>query len=168
MTERYDTSLTEDVEIELTEDCYAIPNRATQMAVGYDLFATEDAVIRPLDKVLIGTGIKLKMPEGTEGQIRSRSGLANKHGVFVLNSPGTIDPDYRGEVKVLLCNVNPLPFDVSRGDRIAQLIFSEYITPKLNAVSISHYKRGEGGFGSTGIRDEDMKNTDELLSEIMQ
>ena len=96
------------------------------------------------------------MPEGMEGQIRSRSGLASKYGVFVLNSPGTIDPDYRGEVKVLLANLGHLPFDISEGDRIAQLVFSKYETPSFNANSISHYERGEKGFGSTGINKEDI------------
>ena len=100
MLKQYDRYLPKDdsVTIEVTEDNFSLPQRATKMAVGYDLFATADSVIRPLDRKLIGTGIKLKMPEGMEGQIRSRSGLAHKHGVFVLNSPGTIDPDYRGEL----------------------------------------------------------------------
>ena len=159
MLEKYDRYEPKDyVIIEPTKDNYSMPRRATQMAVGYDLFATKDEVIRPLDRKLIGTGIKLKMPEGMEGQIRSRSGLASKYGVFVLNSPGTIDPDYRGEIKVLLANLGHLPFDISEGDRIAQLIFSRYETPSLNANSISHYERGEKGFGSTGIKLEDIND----------
>ena len=159
MLEKYDRYAPKDyVIIEPTEDNYSMPRRATQMAVGYDLFATKDEVIRPLDRKLIGTGIKLKMPEGMEGQIRSRSGLANKYGVFVLNSPGTVDPDYRGEIKVLLANMGHLPFDISEGDRIAQLVFSRYETPSLNANSISHYERGEKGFGSTGIKLEDIND----------
>ena len=159
MLEKYDRYAPKDyVIIEPTEDNYSMPRRATQMAVGYDLFATKDEVIRPLDRKLIGTGIKLKMPEGMEGQIRSRSGLANKYGVFVLNSPGTVDPDYRGEIKVLLANMGHLPFDISEGDRIAQLVFSKYETPSLNANSISHYERGEKGFGSTGIKLEDIND----------
>jgi len=159
MLEKYDRYAPKDyVIIEPTKDNYSMPRRATQMAVGYDLFATKDEVIRPLDRKLIGTGIKLKMPEGMEGQIRSRSGLANKYGVFVLNSPGTVDPDYRGEIKVLLANMGHLPFDISEGDRIAQLVFSKYETPSLNANSISHYERGEKGFGSTGIKLEDIND----------
>jgi dUTP pyrophosphatase len=159
MLEKYDRYAPKDyVIIEPTKDNYSMPRRATQMAVGYDLFATKDEVIRPLDRKLIGTGIKLKMPEGMEGQIRSRSGLANKYGVFVLNSPGTVDPDYRGEIKVLLANMGHLPFDISEGDRIAQLVFSRYETPSLNANSISHYERGEKGFGSTGIKLEDIND----------
>tara|TARA_Y100000034_G_scaffold124889_1_gene173669 strand:- start:325 stop:804 length:480 start_codon:yes stop_codon:yes gene_type:complete len=159
MLEKYDRYEPKDyVIIEPTKDNYSMPRRATQMAVGYDLFATKDEVIRPLDRKLIGTGIKLKMPEGIEGQIRSRSGLANKYGVFVLNSPGTVDPDYRGEIKVLLANMGHLPFDISEGDRIAQLVFSRYETPSLNANSISHYERGEKGFGSTGINKEDIND----------
>jgi len=159
MLEKYDRYAPKDyVIIEPTKDNYSMPRRATQMAVGYDLFATKDEIIRPLDRKLIGTGIKLKMPEGMEGQIRSRSGLANKYGVFVLNSPGTVDPDYRGEIKVLLANMGHLPFDISEGDRIAQLVFSKYETPSLNANSISHYERGEKGFGSTGIKLEDIND----------
>ena len=159
MLEKYDRYEPKDyVIIEPTKDNYSMPRRATQMAVGYDLFATKDEIIRPLDRKLIGTGIKLKMPEGMEGQIRSRSGLANKYGVFVLNSPGTVDPDYRGEIKVLLANMGHLPFDISEGDRIAQLVFSRYETPSLNANSISHYERGEKGFGSTGIKLEDIND----------
>jgi len=159
MLEKYDRYKPKDyVIIEPTKDNYSMPRRATQMAVGYDLFATKDEVIRPLDRKLIGTGIKLKMPEGMEGQIRSRSGLANKYGVFVLNSPGTIDPDYRGEIKVLLANLGQLPFNISEGDRIAQLVFSKYETPSLNANSISHYERGEKGFGSTGINKENIND----------
>ena len=158
MLKQYDRYLpkADSVTIEVTEDNFSLPQCATKMAVGYDLFATADSVIRPLDRMLIGTGIKLKMPEGMEGQIRSRSGLAHKHGVFVLNSPGTIDPDYRGELKVLLCNLGHLPFDISEGDRIAQLVFSKYETPSFNHTSISHYERGESGFGSTGISKEDI------------
>ena len=159
MLEKYDRYKPKDyVIIEPTKDNYSMPRRATQMAVGYDLFATKDEVIRPLDRKLIGTGIKLKMPEGMEGQIRSRSGLANNYGVFVLNSPGTIDPDYRGEIKVLLANLGHLPFDISEGDRIAKLVFSKYETPSLNANSISHYERGEKGFGSTGINKENIND----------
>ena len=159
MLEKYDRYAPKDyVIIEPTEDNYSMPRRATQRAVGYDLFATKDEVIRPLDRKLIGTGIKLKMPGGMEGQIRSRSGLASKYGVFVLNSPGTVDPDYRGEIKVLLANMGHLPFDISEGDRIAQLVFSRYETPSLNANSISHYERGEKGFGSTGIKLEDIND----------
>ena len=158
MLKEYDryTPKDDSVVIEITENNFSLPKRATKMAVGYDLFATKEETIRPLDRKLIGTGIKLKMPEGMEGQIRSRSGLAHKYGVFVLNSPGTIDPDYRGEIKVLLCNMGHLPFDISEGDRIAQLVFSRYETPSLNHTSISYYERGEKGFGSTGISKEDM------------
>jgi dUTP pyrophosphatase len=156
MLKEYDRYRPKDnVIIEVTEDNFSLPKRATKLAVGYDLFATKDEVIRPLDRKLIGTGIKLNMPEGIEGQIRSRSGLAHKYGVFVLNAPGTIDPDYRGELKVLLCNLGHLPFDVSEGDRIAQLVFSRYETPLFNANSISHYERGDQGFGSTGIKWKD-------------
>lgn len=155
----------DNVTIEATEDNFSLPKRATQMAVGFDLFATKDCIIRPLDRKLIGTGIKLEMPAGIEGQVRSRSGLAYRHGVFVLNSPGTIDPDYRGEVKVLLANMGHLPFDISRGDRIAQLVFNKYETPSFNHTSVSLYERGDKGFGSSGINEEDINNKLDMDTE---
>tara|TARA_R100000789_G_C3013451_1_gene151888 strand:+ start:507 stop:989 length:483 start_codon:yes stop_codon:yes gene_type:complete len=157
MLKKYDRyqPIDDFVKIELTEDNFSYPVRATKLAVGYDLFATKDEVIRPLDRKLLGTGIKLIMPEDMQGEIRSRSGLANKYGVFVLNSPGTIDPDYRGELKVLLANMGHTPFDISRGDRIAQLVFSKFETPSFNPTSMSNYERGEQGFGSTGIKWEE-------------
>ena len=102
------------------------------------------------------------MPVGIEGQIRTRSGLASKHGVFVLNSPGTIDPDYRGEIKVLLFNSGVTPFDIEKGDRIAQLVFNSYLSPVLSPSSAVSYIRGEGGFGSTGINDINMEKVNEI------
>ena len=140
-----------EIKINLMDDvAFSFPKKATEQSVGYDIYAAEDEVVRPLDRKLIRTGIKLNMPEGVEAQIRSRSGLASKHGVFVLNSPGTIDPDYRGEVKVLLFNSGHMPFDIERGDRIAQLVFSIYLSPEVSYSKVPSYVRGEGGFGSTG------------------
>jgi len=140
-----------EIKINLIDDvAFSFPKKATEQSVGYDIYAAEDEVIRPLDRKLIRTGIKLDMPEGVEAQIRSRSGLASKHGVFVLNSPGTVDPDYRGEVKVLLFNSGHMPFDIERGDRIAQLVFSIYLSPEVSYNEVPSYVRGEGGFGSTG------------------
>jgi dUTP pyrophosphatase len=140
-----------EIKINLMDDvAFSFPKKATEQAVGYDIYAAEDEVVRPLDRKLIRTGIKLNMPAGIEAQIRSRSGLASKHGVFVLNSPGTIDPDYRGEVKVLLFNSGHMPFDIERGDRIAQLVFSSYLSPQVSYSKDPSYVRGEGGFGSTG------------------
>lgn len=148
--------MSDQIKIELMDIAYATPDKGTEFSVGYDLYAAEDEVIRPLDKKLIRTGIKLHMPIGIEAQVRSRSGLAAKHGVFVLNSPGTIDPDYKGEVKVILFNTGHLPFDIERGDRIAQLVFHSYLSPVINTGEIKHSIRGEGGFGSTGINDQRM------------
>ena len=140
----------DQIKVETMDHCYLPPEKATEFSVGYDLYATEDEVIRPLDRKMIRTGIKLKMPVGIEAQVRSRSGLASKHGVFVLNSPGTIDPDYRGEVKVLLFNSGHMPFDIDRGDRIAQLVFHSYLSPVISSTKGVSYIRGDGGFGSTG------------------
>lgn len=146
----------DQIKVEMMDHAYAIPDKGTEFSVGYDLYAAEDSVIRPLDKKLIRTGIKLHMPIGIEAQVRSRSGLAAKHGVFVLNSPGTIDPDYKGEVQVILFNTGHMPFDIERGDRIAQLVFHSYLSPVINTGTIKYSIRGEGGFGSTGINDKRM------------
>ncbi len=143
--------MVDQVKIELMESAYCEPKRATNFSVGYDLYSSEDETIRPLNHKLIRTGIKIHMPIGIEAQVRSRSGLALKHGVFVLNSPGTIDPDYKGEIGVILFNTGYMPFDVERGDRIAQLVFSYYLSPVINTNEINLSVRGEGGFGSTGI-----------------
>jgi dUTP pyrophosphatase len=133
MLKKYDryTLVNECVIIEATKDNFSLPRRETQLTVGYDLFSTKDEVIRPLDRKLISTGIKLKMPEGIQGEIRSRRDLANKYGVFVLDAPSTISPDFKDEIKILLANIGHLPFDIVRGDKIAQLIFSKHETPNL-------------------------------------
>jgi dUTP pyrophosphatase len=111
----------------------------------------EDIVILPLGRALIPTGIRLEIPEGCEAQVRPRSGLAVSRGVTVLNSPGTIDSDYRGEIKVVLINLGAESFTVKHGDRIAQLVFSPVIRVALEpAPGLSETSRGSGGFGSTG------------------
>jgi dUTP pyrophosphatase len=111
----------------------------------------EDVVILPLGRALISTGIRLEIPEGCEAQVRPRSGLAVSRGVTVLNSPGTIDSDYRGEIKVVLINLGSESFTVKNGDRIAQLVFSPVIRAVLEPVpALSETSRGSGGFGSTG------------------
>jgi len=139
------------VEIELVhEDSHPL-HRSTKNAAGYDIYSVVNELIPPLGWKTIPTGIKIKnMPTWMEAQVRTRSGMANKYGVFVLNSPGTIDPDYRGEIKIILMNMGHLPYDIEKGDRIAQIIFNEYTAPELNAVVINHDVRGEKGFGSTG------------------
>jgi dUTP pyrophosphatase len=131
-----------------------LPEYQTEHAAGMDLRAvlSEPVTIAPGDRMLVGTALVLEIPPGFEGQVRPRSGLALKHGVTVLNSPGTIDADYRGEVKVLLINHGKEPFVVCNGDRIAQLIIAavEHAKMKL-AVELEDSKRGAGGYGSTGV-----------------
>lgn len=132
---------------------HPLPAYETLLSAGMDLraFITEPVVIKPLQRVLIPTGISIELVEGLEAQIRPRSGLAFKNGITVLNSPGTIDADYRGELKVLLVNLSDTVFTVNDGDRIAQLIISNYVKIKwTDAEQLSETKRGAGGFGHTG------------------
>lgn len=138
------------------EDAHPL-HKSTLYAAGYDLYSVDNETIPPLGWAVIKTGLKIKsMPNWMEAQIRSRSGMASKKGVFVLNSPGTIDPDYRGEIKIILMNMGHLPYDVSVGDKIAQMVFAEHLSPALNAVIITHKERGEEGFGSTGKRNNNL------------
>ena len=128
-----------------------VPSRQTAGAVGYDLCAAEPVRIRPGEQHIIPTGVRIAIPEGFEGQVRSRSGLAANNQVYVLNSPGTIDPDYRGEIKVILRNAGRVVFVVKRHDRIAQLVISPVATPELVQVDdLDKTARGSGGLGSTG------------------
>jgi len=130
-----------------------LPAYQTQQAAGMDLYAflEKEEVLNSGERKLIGTGLKIALPEGFEAQVRPRSGLALKHGITVLNSPGTIDADYRGEIKVLLINHGDAPFIIKNGERIAQLVVSEYRPIKWLEVSeLQETQRGEGGYGSTG------------------
>jgi dUTP pyrophosphatase len=131
----------------------ALPSYQSQAAAGMDLLADIDGeqVLGPLERAAIPTGLVLEIPPGYEGQVRPRSGLALKNGVTCLNSPGTIDADYRGEVKVILANLSNQPFTIRRGDRIAQLVLARVHRAELFEVdALSETLRGEGGFGSTG------------------
>jgi dUTP pyrophosphatase len=129
-----------------------LPTYATASAAGADLVAAEDATISPGGVHAVATGIALAIPEGYEGQVRPRSGLALKHGVTVLNAPGTIDADYRGEVRVILINHGSEPFKVARGDRIAQLVIAPVAPARFERVeALPATARGDGGFGSTGL-----------------
>ena len=124
-------------------------------AAGMDLLAAvgaqERLALAPGARMLVPTGLILELPRGFEGQVRPRSGLALRHGITVLNSPGTIDCDYRGEVKVLLVNLGEAPFLIARGARIAQLVIQRYVRAKLiETADVGATKRGAGGFGSTG------------------
>ncbi len=132
-----------------------IPSYATSNSAGIDLQAaiSEDIIIKPGKRVLIKTGIAIALPDGYEAQIRPRSGLAYKNGITVLNAPGTIDADYRGEIGVILINHSDEDFVVSSGMRIAQMIISSYTKANLTVVDeLSETVRGEGGFGSTGLK----------------
>ena len=131
-----------------------LPTHATMDSAGLDLRAAVEAYITlpPSGRSLIPTGIALALPSGYEGQVRPRSSLALKHGITVLNSPGTVDADYRGELSVLLINLGDEPFIVRRGERIAQLVIAPVITVALQETGIlPDSDRGKGGFGSTGI-----------------
>ena len=113
---------------------------------------TEPVVLEPQARMLIPTGLFIELPEGYEAQVRPRSGLALKHGITVLNSPGTIDADYRGEVKVLLINHGQDAFTIQNGERIAQMVIAQHATVQwVETQSLSNTERGEGGYGSTGL-----------------
>ncbi|HEX7184972.1 MAG TPA: dUTP diphosphatase [Thermoanaerobaculia bacterium] len=131
-----------------------LPAAASPGSSGTDLRAAveEEVVIRPGERLLVPTGLVLEIPRGWEGQVRPRSGLALRHGIGVLNAPGTIDSDYRGEVAVILINLGEAPFPVKRGDRIAQLVFARVEPVEWEeAESLDESGRGAGGFGSTGV-----------------
>lgn len=131
-----------------------IPEYKTKGASGIDLYANLESpvTINQFERVLIPTGIYVSIPEGYEGQIRARSGLALKHGISLANGIGTIDSDYRGEIKVILINFGNEPFVIKKGDRIGQLVFLKYESVKFKLVDkLDQTKRGSGGFGHTGI-----------------
>lgn len=133
----------------------SLPKFATASSAGVDLEAAVDApmTLKTGERALVPTGLTMALPEGFEAQIRPRSGLAYKNGVTVLNSPGTIDADYRGEVKVLLVNHGDAPFTIERGMRIAQMVVAPYTQPAWEVVeTLDETARGDGGFGSTGVR----------------
>ena len=128
-----------------------IPNYQTEEASGFDLHSIEDIILKPNERKLIGTGLAFEIPKGYEIQIRPRSGLAYKYGISVLNSPGTIDSDYRGEIKVLLINHSDTDFEIKIGERIAQGVIQKVIQAKFEEVEeLNKTARGAGGFGSTG------------------
>ena len=131
----------------------ALPSYATEMSAGMDLLAAVEAavVLAPGERRLIPSGIAIALPAGAEAQVRPRSGLALKHGITVLNAPGTIDADYRGEVGVILINLGEAPFTIHRGDRIAQLVIAAHAQARWQVVeTLDDSARGAGGFGSTG------------------
>jgi dUTP pyrophosphatase len=130
-----------------------LPQYETASSAGMDLRADlpEPVVLQPLERTLIPTGLFMELPTGYEAQVRPRSGLAIKYGIGVLNSPGTIDADYRGEIKVILINLSNEAFTINNGDRIAQMVIASHVQAELEEVEIlSETERGAGGFGSTG------------------
>lgn len=132
---------------------HSLPQYQTALSAGLDLRADLESSIelKPLERQLIGTGLFMELPAGYEAQIRPRSGLAYKHGLSVLNSPGTIDADYRGEIKVLLVNLSQTPFTVNDGERIAQMVIAKHEQIQWEeSVDLSQTDRGAGGYGSTG------------------
>ncbi|MCL2501901.1 MAG: dUTP diphosphatase [Bacteroidales bacterium] len=132
---------------------YPLPRYATPAAAGMDLYAhiPESLVLQPLQRSLVPTGLFIELPVGFEAQIRPRSGLAAKHGVGVVNSPGTIDADYRGEIKVVLVNLSDTPFTLNPGERIAQMVVAAHARIAWQEVAqLNETERGAGGFGSTG------------------
>lgn len=137
----------------INQSKHPLPAYQTILSAGLDLRANleEPIVVKPLERKLIGTGLLMELPAGYEAQIRPRSGLAYKHGISVLNSPGTIDADYRGEIKVLLVNLSNETFTVNDGERIAQMVVAKHEQIEWEeALDLSQTERGSGGYGSTG------------------
>ena len=130
-----------------------LPEYATTHSAGLDLRADieESIILKPLKRALVPTGLYIELPVGCEAQIRPRSGLAAKHGIGIVNSPGTIDADYRGEIKIILVNLSDEEYTLNPGERIAQMVIARYERVTLNEVNLlGETSRGEGGFGSTG------------------
>ena len=139
----------------INEGHQPLPAYATPQSAGLDLRANIDSsiVLQPLERRLVPTGLRIALPEGFEAQIRPRSGLALKHGITVLNSPGTIDADYRGEVMVLLINFSNEPFTVNDGERIAQMVVARHAEVEMEVVkTLDETERGTGGYGHTGVK----------------
>ncbi len=133
------------------EDESLMPSYETLGSAGADLKANEEGVLMPGQRKLIKTGISIELPAGYEAQVRPRSGLALKHGISMVNTPGTIDSDYRGEIGVILINHGDTPFEYKKGDRIAQLVIARYSRAEFQICSsLSETERGSGGFGHTG------------------
>ena len=139
-----------NINIIAEEDCL-IPSYETAGASGADLKSKEDGILKSGERRLVKTGVFIELPAGYEAQVRPRSGLALKHGITMLNSPGTIDSDYRGEIGVIMINHGSEPFVYKKGDRIAQLVISKYSRVEFkNTLSLTETVRGAGGFGHTG------------------
>jgi len=134
---------------------FDLPHYATLQSAGMDLRANtaETITLKPLQRAMIPTGLFIELPEDYEAQVRPRSGLAAKHGISIVNSPGTVDADYRGELKVILVNLSDTPFDLQPGERIAQMVVARHERVEWELVSeLAESTRGAGGFGSTGVK----------------
>jgi dUTP pyrophosphatase len=137
----------------INKSSHPLPQYATEASAGLDLRANidNDIVLKPLERALIKTGLYIELPVGYEAQVRPRSGLAYKHGITVLNTPGTIDADYRGEIGVILVNLSNEPFTIINGERIAQMVIAKHEQAQwIEVEELSDTSRGTGGFGSTG------------------
>ena len=134
---------------------YPLPSYATALSAGVDLkaFLEEPLTMAPLQRAMVPTGLYIALPEGYEAQVRPRSGLAAKHGITVLNTPGTIDADYRGEIQVILVNLSDQPFEIQPGERIAQMVIARHERAEwIETEELDETGRGAGGFGSTGTK----------------
>lgn len=130
-----------------------LPKYAHKGDAGMDLYSAEDLVLKPGERKLVSAGIKIAVPEGYEAQVRPKSGLTLNHGITILNTPGTIDSGYRGEVKCILVNHGQEDFKIEKGSKIAQMVINKIETAEIEEVSeLDETKRGEGGFGSTGLK----------------
>lgn len=139
----------------INRSAYDLPQYETAQAAGLDVRAniTESITLGPLERALVPTGLFIELPEGYEMQVRPRSGLAAKHGLSLVNAPGTIDPDYRGEIKVILVNLSNSPYELKPGERVAQLVVSQFTRVEWEPVEeLGETERGAGGFGSTGVK----------------
>ncbi len=139
----------------ISRSAYDLPQYETALAAGLDVRAniTESITLGPLERTLVPTGLFIELPEGYEMQVRPRSGLAAKHGLSLVNAPGTIDADYRGEIKVILVNLSNTPYELKPGERVAQLVVSQFTRVEWEPVEeLGETERGAGGFGSTGVK----------------
>lgn len=139
----------------INKSSHALPHYETIASAGMDLRAnlSESRILKPLERTIVGTGLFIELPIGAEAQVRPRSGLAAKKGITVLNAPGTVDADYRGEIGVILVNLSNEDFTINNGERIAQLVIAKHERAEwVDALELSETDRGEGGFGSTGVK----------------
>ena len=129
-----------------------VPKVEHEGDAGFDLYSNETQTLKPMERKLIGTGISIAIPKGFEAQVRPKSGLAINHGITLLNTPGTIDSGYRGEVKAIMINLSPEEYKIEKGKKICQVVFNKIEEPELEEVEeLDSTKRGKGGFGSTGL-----------------